>query len=500
MRKLIRIVCAIAVAASSTLIAQDDVICSGESAAVYVNTTLPTTVDKRLTIYTSAWGDVGESATVAVDGAHLFSTTNQVETAWLWQPLTTGSHTLTCTFGKNVLTKTLNVTALDFPEQPTPNPPMAKNNSISITPTTRNFGANGGGNSIITSGSGTWTAAVSDPWITLNATSGNVGYPVAYTVSANTNVEQRTGYVYVSGWVHTITQDGVGGTISPENREFEHQGGSGTIAVSAANKMVWQARPNVTWLSVLPTSGAGAGSVTYQVAPYDEVSTRQGTLTVAGNTFTVFQYGRRMKLDSYRVTKDYEAHVIPITVNALDITQWSVAPNNTWISVVDAGKGQGGDQVTIAIAENPSYKARTGTVTIGTETFTVTQQGRTALSFNISPTSSTASVNGANGMISVMATPDLPWTAESGANWLTVYAATATGAGNGNVVFNASPNPTLAKRTGKITVTPEAARRRNRRCRRTGTSSRLRASRVRWECPSRASCSGRFRTRMGGSR
>ena len=91
-----------------------------------------------------------------------------------------------------MLTKTLNVTALDFYVTPSPNPPMAKDNNISITPTTRNFGVSGGGNAIITSGTGSWTAAVSDPWITLNATSGNVGYPVAYTVSVNTNVEQRT--------------------------------------------------------------------------------------------------------------------------------------------------------------------------------------------------------------------------------------------------------------------------------------------------------------------
>lgn len=378
---------------------------------------------------------------------------------FVFQPRAIGEHTLTCTFGTNVLTKTLNVTALDFYVTPEPKPPMAKDNNVSITPTTRNFGVNGGGNAILVSGSSaTWTAAVSDPWITLNATSGNVGYPVAYTVSANTNVEQRTGYVYVSGWVHTVTQDGVGGTISPGNREFEHQGGSGTIAVSAANKMVWQARPNVDWLSVSPTSGAGEGSVTYQVAPYNEVATRQGTLTVAGNTFTVFQYGRRMKLDTYSTTQDYETHVIPITVNALAITQWSVTPNNSWISIVDAGNGQGGDLVSIAIAENPSYKARTGTVTIGTETFTVTQQGRPteALSFSVSPVSSTASVNGANGMITVTATPDLPWTATSGANWITVYAATATGAGNGNVVYSASPNPTLFERTGTVTVAPEA--------------------------------------------
>lgn len=377
-----------------------------------------------------------------------------------WQPRTLGNHQLSYSIGNVVAKQQLNVTKLSFCTAPAPNPPMAEDNNVSITPTTRNFDVSGGGNAILVSGgSATWTAAASDPWITLNTTSGNVGYPVAYTVSANTNVEQRTGYVYVSGWVHTVTQDGVGGTISPENREFESDGGSGTISVSAANKMVWQARPNVDWLSVSPTSGAGEGSVTYQVAPYNEVATRQGTLTVAGNTFTVFQYGRRMKLDTYSTTQDYETHVIPITVNALAITQWSVTPNNSWISVVDAGNGQGGDLVSIAIAENPSYKARTGTVTIGTETFTVTQQGRptAALDFSVSPTASTASVNGANGMISVTATPDLPWTATSGANWITVYAATANGAGNGNVVYNASPNPTLFERTGKITITPEAA-------------------------------------------
>ena len=459
MHKLTIIGCVAAVSMNVTMQALGGVICSGESLAMRVNSPVPETVDRSLTIYASPWAGTGESVTVDVDGTCVFSTTDQSETAWQWQPQTLGNHTLTCTFGTNVLTKTLNVTALDFFVQPAPNPPMAKDYNVSIQQDTFHFAVGGGGKGIVTSGSGTWSATVSDPWITLNATSGNVGYPVAYTVSANTNVEQRTGYVYVSGWVHTVTQDGVGGTISPEDREFEHQGGSGTIAVTAANKMVWQARPNVDWLSVTPTSGAGAGSVTYQVAPYNEVATRQGTLTVAGNTFTVFQYGRRMKLDSYSVTKDYETHVIPVTVNALAITQWSVTPKNSWISVVDAGNGHGGDLVTIAIAENPSYKARTGTVTIGTETFTVTQQGRPteALDFNVDPVYTTASVDGANGHISVTATPDLPWTATSGANWITVYAATANGAGTRNIVYVASPNPTLSQRTGTVTVTPEAA-------------------------------------------
>ena len=282
---------------------------------------------------------------------------------------------------------------------------------------------------------------------------------MAYTVSATTNAEQRIGYVYVNGHAHEVTQDGVGGTIDSDGAAYEKAGGNGMIAVGVQNGIAWKATSNVDWLSVSPTNGVGSGTVSYQVSAYNEVATRQGTLTIAGNTFTVFQYGRRIKLEPSSTTQTYETHVIPITVNALAITQWSVVPNNSWISVVDAGNGQGGDLVTIAIAENPSYRARTGTVTIGTETFTVAQQGRptAALSFSVSPANSMASVEGANGLISVTATPDLPWTATSGANWITVYAATANGAGNGNVVYSASPNPTLFERTGTINVTPEAA-------------------------------------------
>ena len=454
-RKMLMLGCAVAVAAGAILPVRGTIICSGESAAARVNSSLPNSVSKSLTIYASPWGGIGETVTVSVDGTVQFSTTNQTETAWKWQPLTKGNHTLTCTFGANELTKTVNVTELDFFVQPAPNPSMAEDDKVYITPTTKIFGVNGGHNSIVVSGnSATWTAAVSDPWITLNTTTGNVGYPVAYKVDPNTNVEQRTGYVYVSGWVHTVTQDGVGGTINPENVTFEHQGGSGTIAITAENKMIWQARPNVDWLSVTPTGGADAGNVTYQVAPYNEVATRQGTLTVAGNTFTVLQYGRRMKLSSYNETCDYETNTIPITVNAFAITQWSVTPNNGWISVVDAGNGQGGDLVTIAITENPSYVARTGTVTIGTETFAVTQQGRplpaeqTSLSFNdyeFEAAGGSCSVD-----VSVVANI-VQWSISESLDWITVNGSTSR-TGPGTVTLLAAANDTVYPRSGMVTI------------------------------------------------
>ena len=150
---------------------------------------------------------------------------------------------------------------------------------------------------------------------------------------------------------------------------------------------------------------------------------------------------------------------MPITVNALAITDWSAVPNASWISIVDADNGEnrkGAGLLTVAISENPSYRARTGTVTIGTETFTITQSGRPAseCEFSIDPVMTTASVNGANGHIAVIATPDLPWSVVSSNGWLALLQSTAVGDGNGNVFYTASPNSTLLTRTGTIVVTP----------------------------------------------
>ena len=433
---------------------------SGTSVGVKVNTSSSVkdgmTVLKTMTLCYSPID--AEVVRLQVDGATVLSSEESGE--YTWMPLSLGTHTLKHIAGNNVWARTVNVTGLEFATPSGPKPPTAADANISITPTTRSVAIGGGASAITTSGSGTWTASTSDSWIALNATSGAVGTPVGYRVAANDGIGQRVGYVYVSGHVHTVTQEGHEAEVTPTKIAVEHQGGEGTVEVAPGGHYTWTARPNADWLTVLPTSGIDAGTVTYRVAPYNEVATRTATLTVAGRTVTVTQTGRRMKLTAYANSCDYKSHVIPIVVEALSSTTWSAEAHAPWLSIVDSDNGQnrkGGGNLSVAAAENPSYLPRTGTVTVGTETFTITQSGRptAALSFSVSPTASSASVNGANGLIAVTATPDLPWSATSGANWLTVAAALSSGAGNGNVVYSVSPNPTMSARSGTITVTPD---------------------------------------------
>ena len=333
---------------------------------------------------------------------------------------------------------------------------MDVNANLSITPTSRHFGTDGGFFTIVTEGSGTWEAAAGEEWITLNATSGQAGYPVAYEVAPTAQAESRTGLVYVSGQIHTVTQDGLGATISPTSTSFEKEGGTETIRVTAGDGVAWRAQTDSAWVVVLPENGTGPGQVTVTVAPLDAVAMRQGTLTVAGKTFSVTQYGRRMAIFPASAAFDHLPHTAAVAVEALDITQWSATPGASWISVEGENSGKGNGTVTLAIAENTSWKERTGTVSIGTETFTVTQQGTTALVFDISPAEATAAVAGGNGSIAVTATPDLLWSVASQSDWLTLK--TASGAGNGTVAYAAAANPTLSPRSGIIVVTPGDSR------------------------------------------
>ena len=408
-----------------------------------------------------------------VDGNVLLSSTDIGSfRPFTWQPQTLGTHTLVHKSGNYTWSRRMNITGLMWSMPPSPNPPTAADANISIGTTTKSFGTGGGSGTITTSGSGTWTAAVSDDWITIpsSLTSRNAGLPVVYQVLANSGVESRTGYIYVSGHVFTITQSGVGAALDSYSADFEMEGGTGSFTVLADAQSEWKVRSNVDWISIggtgngeWATVGIGEQSVSFRVAPFNEVSSRSGTITAAGCTFTVNQTGRRMKLSSANITSqvsglssnfDYLSHVIDVQVNALASTDWDIELDGTWISIVDAGTGHGAGSVALAINENPSWLARSGMVRIGSEWLTINQSGRpsNALDFSISPENTTASVKGANALISVMATPDLPWTATSQANWLTIMPSFQDGAGNGNVVYTASPNPTMANRSGIIQI------------------------------------------------
>jgi hypothetical protein len=101
------------------------------------------------------------------------------------------------------------------------------------------------------------------------------------------------------GTTHTAATDvpvDCGGTctfsISPTSASQPAGGGTGSVTVTATAGCAWTAVSNATFITITAgSSGTGNGTVNYSVAANTGSTSRTGTLTIAGLTFTVTQAG-----------------------------------------------------------------------------------------------------------------------------------------------------------------------------------------------------------------
>jgi hypothetical protein len=168
--------------------------------------------------------------------------------------------------------------------------------SYSISPTSQSFKANAGTGSIsVTAQIGcAWNAASNASWITVTSGgSGSGNGMVNYSVAANTGSSPRTGTLTIAGQTFTVNQDGssCSYTIGPTGGSFMASGGVGLISVIGDLECSWTAVSNSSWVTITSgASGSGYGVVNYSVAAYSG-SYRTGTMTIAGQTFTIYQWG-----------------------------------------------------------------------------------------------------------------------------------------------------------------------------------------------------------------
>ena len=125
------------------------------------------------------------------------------------------------------------------------------------------------------------------------------------------------------------SMDGISCTysISPTSQSFGDIGGSGNVSVTSPDDCNWTATSDDDWITVTSgDSGNGSGTVVYSVAANPDASSRTGTITIAGETFTVTQDGI-----------DVEASVSSSgTPPSIDY-QWALSVNGDSINPGDDG-------------------------------------------------------------------------------------------------------------------------------------------------------------------
>ena len=326
--------------------------------------------------------------------------------------------------------------------------------TFAISPDSLSMAAAGGNSSVsVTSGAGcAWTATSAQPWVTITSgASGNGNGTVNFTV-ASTNGPGRSGTLTIAGRTFTINQgQGCTFSLSSNSASATAAGGSGTFDVRAASGCGWAANSNAAWLSIVSgATGSGNGTVQYSAAS-NTGPERSGTITAAGQTFTVTQSAGC----SYAISPTDQTTIangggmLTVAVTAPAGCSWNATSTAAWIAISSGASGSGGGTVQLAITPNSDVERR-GAVTIANQTLTVIQTG--GCTFSLSPSSTTVPAGGGTGSFAVTTSGACPWTAAPAPNapWITVTSG-QSGSGPGTVQFTAAPN-SGGPRSGTITA------------------------------------------------
>lgn len=312
---------------------------------------------------------------------------------------------------------------------------------------------------VSTNGGSTWTNVLRMP-------NTNDGFPtpntksidLTSTTAANpSNVKVR--FHYFSGnfewwWaiddvrVRCFTATACAFSISPTSQSFNATGGSGSVVVATQIGCGWTATTNASFITITSGgSGSGNGTVNYSVAA-NTGSARSGTISIAGQTFTVTQdSGCTFTIAPTGKNFTSSGGTGSVSVTTAAGCAWTATSNSSFITVTSGGSGSGDGTVNYSVAANTG-PARTGTISIAGQTFTVTQDS--GCTFTIVPTSKNFTASGGTGSVSVTTAAGCAWTATSNASFITITSG-GSGSGNGTVGYSVAAN-TGAARTGTLTI------------------------------------------------
>ena len=169
-------------------------------------------------------------------------------------------------------------------------------------------------------------------------------------------------------------------TLSATSVTLTAKGGAKTVSVKAKGTgCEWTAVSNDPFIRITSGgSGTGNGKVDFAVDGNTNTTALSGTMTIADQTVTVDQAagGCTFKLSpkTGKIKAAGGSATVKVTPNFGDCA-WTAVSNDSFITITDGGSGVGKGSISYTVAANANTTTLTGSITIGGQTFTVTQSG-----------------------------------------------------------------------------------------------------------------------------
>jgi hypothetical protein len=254
-----------------------------------------------------------------------------------------------------------------------------------------------------------------------------------------------------------VTADGPPCTyaVSTNQATIGGMGGTGEVAVTAPAGCGWTSSSGASWISITSgSSGSGDGMVQYSVQANPADAPREAVLTIAGLTVTITQQAAPACIYSTAPssrTVGPAATTGSVAVATQSTCQWTTVSSASWLTVTSGASGTGNGKVDYSVQSYTGSSPRTATLTIGGETFTLSQLGSSGCQVELKPAAMTVGHWASTATIAVTTSPNCDWEVSSSTPWLTVtWPKTATGSGKAN--FKIQENDSSSQRTGSVTI------------------------------------------------
>jgi hypothetical protein len=303
-----------------------------------------------------------------------------------------------------------------------------------------------------------WSASSAAEWISITSSSSGQGTgTVTFAATGNPTALVRRGALVVGERRVELMQSGAACqfTLTPQTASVPAGGGDGTVTLNGIEGCQWTATSQADWISIAgPPSGTGSSLIRFTASANDGPS-RSGLIAIADRTFAVNQSASgsacAISLGSAEQLMPASGGTDAVTVTAQGDCNWTATSHVAWITVTSGATGRGTARVTLTIAPNTSG-TRVGLVTIGGQTYVVTQAAghSNGCSYSLASSDYSALAAGGATTVGVAATAGCAWTAASLAPWIVV---TAGGVGNGSGAATLAIGAnTGAARSGSVMV------------------------------------------------
>jgi hypothetical protein len=317
----------------------------------------------------------------------------------------------------------------------------------------------------VTTSAGCGYSTVAGPgWITI--TSGGTGTgpngTVYLLVNPNTTTASRSATLSIGAQPFQITQAGVACDLSLDTTglgsPFAAASGAGAVGVTTSSPgCVWSASNSAAWLTVSPlTTVTGPGTISVSAAANGSANARTAQVSIGGNVIYVTQSGTvcSFALQSENARIPAAGGSASVTVTTAPGCNWSSSTATPWLTIDGAANGGTGD-VKFTAAANSQAAARTGTLTVAGQTYTVVQSG-VECAFTLSLAGAVLPASGAVGATFSISTTGAGCSAKavSFSDWLSV--STSFSGQSGTVTYSAAANTSGSPRSGLIQVGGQA--------------------------------------------